>query len=264
MRKYIQAGLLLIVIGVMAWSVAQADEWTKKFMVSDKAELRLETTDGNVTVRTTEGKSINARVTTTGWRIGPEEVRVVDRQSGNRVELEVRLPHSHWNVGSRSVRIELTVPRETDLEIRTSDGDITAEGLKGEMRLSTGDGNIRGNSLEGALDASTGDGNVNVEGRFGRLNLKSGDGRIDARVNSGSKMAEDWSVRSGDGDVTLRLPGNFSADLSLHTGDGHIQLGFPVVTSGSMRESNIRGKMNGGGPTLSVHTGDGSIHLERL
>ncbi len=264
MRKYFLTIISLLIVGGVVSTAVRADEWTKKYTVTGKTEARVETSDGNVTVRTGSGNTIEARVTTTGWKIGPEEVRVTERQSGSRVELEVHLPNFKWNVGKRSVQIDLTVPRESDLDIRTSDGNITAAGVKGEMRLSTGDGNIRAVSLEGALNASAADGNVTVDGRFDRLGLKSGDGRIDARVNAGSKMTEDWFVRSGDGDVTVRLPENFAADLSLHTGDGHIQLGFPLTVSGSMRESDIHGKMNGGGLTLTVHTGDGSIHLDRL
>ena len=264
MRKKTWAAILMTMAALAVTTLARADEWAKKYTVSGKAEVRVETTDGNVTVRTSTGKTIDARVMTTGWKIGPDEVRVTERQSGDRVELEVRLPHYNWNWGHRSVRVELTVPRESDLEIRTSDGDITAEGVKGAARLSTGDGNIRANSLEGALDASTSDGDLTADGRFERLNLKSGDGRIDARVNPGSRMAEDWSFRSGDGNVTVRLPGDFSADLNLHTGDGHIQLGFPLTVSGSLRESDIHGKLNGGGLTLTVHTGDGSIHVDKL
>jgi hypothetical protein len=248
----------------LAAAFARADEWTKNYNLNGKGEVRVETSDGNVDVRSGSGNTVGARVTTTGWRIGPEEVRVTERQTGNRLELEVRLPRSNWNGGNRSVHIELTVPHECNLEIRTSDGNITTEGVKGELRLSSGDGNIRGSSLEGALDAGTGDGNMTVDGRFDRLNLKSGDGQIDARVNSGSKMTEDWSLRSGDGNVALRLPGNFAADLNLHTGDGHIQLGFPLTVSGSLRETDILGKLNGGGPTLTVHTGDGSIRIDKL
>ncbi len=249
-------------LGVSTW--VRADEWAKKYKLTGKAEVRVETSDGSVNVRAGDNDAIDARVGTSGWRIGPEGVKVIEHQTGNRVELEVHLPHFNWNMGNRSVRIDLTVPRESNLDIRTSDGDVSAEGVKGELRLSTSDGNVRATSLEGALNASTSDGTVTADGRFDRLSLKSGDGRIDAKVNPGSKMAEDWYVRSGDGDVTMRLPGNFAADLSLHTGDGHIQLGFPFTVTGTMRESDIHGKLNGGGQTLSVRTGDGSIHLEKM
>ena len=264
MGKRILTMICLGAFSLGSSTLVRAEDWAKKYKVSGKAEVRVETSDGDVRVRSGENDAIDARVTTTGWTIGPEGVKVIERQTGTRLELEVHLPHFNWNVGNRSVRIEVTVPRESDLDIRTSDGNVSAEGVKGELRLNTSDGNIHATSLEGTLNASSGDGNLTVDGRFDRLSLKSGDGRIDAKVNSGSKMVEDWYVRSGDGDVTMRLPGNFAADLSLHTGDGHIQLGFPLTMTGAMRESDIHGKLNGGGQTLSVHTGDGSIHLDKM
>jgi DUF4097 and DUF4098 domain-containing protein YvlB len=262
-KRYLTGALVLAGL-MLAATIARADEWTKKYSLSGKGEVRVQTSDGNVDVRSGSGNTVEASVTTTGWRIGPEQVRVTERQMGNRVELEVHLPHFNWNVGNRSVHIELAVPHECDVEVRTSDGNVTTEGVKGELRLTSGDGNIRGTSLEGALDAGTGDGNLTVDGRFDRLNLKSGDGQIDARVNSGSKMTEDWSLRSGDGNVALHLPENFAANISLHTGDGHIQLGFPLTLSGSMHENDIHGQLNGGGLTLTVHTGDGSIRIDKF
>ena len=71
-------------------------------------------------------------------------------------------------------------------------------------------------------------------------------------------------MRSGDGDVELSLPQGFSADLDIHTGDGRITSDLPITVSGSLDHSSLRGKLNGGGPPLSVHTSDGSIHLKRL
>ncbi len=261
-------GLVLLVTGAV--TAARADEWTKKFALTGKPELRVETDDGNVSVQTGDGQEIEAKVVTVGWRISAEEVRVSDAQTGDRVELKVRIPHRQWNIGvsspkHRSVRIDLTVPREANLEIYTGDGNVSMDGVKGETRLSTGDGDVDARSLEGALEAKTGDGNLRIRGRFDLLKLETGDGKVEAEVSSGSKMAAGWSMHTGDGDVVLRLPANFAADLDLHTGDGHIDLDdFPITVSGSLRDSAIRGKMNGGGPTLTVHTGDGSIHMKRL
>src|SRR5579863_7821361 len=119
MRKNFCTAILLTVAVLALTTRARADEWAKKYTVNGKAEVRVQTTDGNVTARTGTGKIIDARVTTTGWKIGPDEVRVTVRQSGDRVELEVRLPHYNWNWGHRTVRVELTVPRESYLEIRT-------------------------------------------------------------------------------------------------------------------------------------------------
>ncbi|PYV12475.1 MAG: hypothetical protein DMG23_00995 [Acidobacteria bacterium] len=262
MKKSLLPVLILI---VMTTPVAIfGDEWTKKFALTGKAELRVETDDGDVRVTVGSGPAIEAQVHTAGWRISPDEVRVTDRQSGNRVEIEVKIPKQHWNGGHRSVRIELTVPRETDSEIRTGDGNVSIEDVKGGTCLSTGDGNVEARSLEGTFEATTGDGNIRVAGRFDQLNLKTGDGEIAAEVGPGSKMGSEWSVRTGDGNVALRLSKDFSAELDAHTGDGDIDLNFPITVAGSLKGSSIRGKINGGGPTLTVRTGDGSIRLEQF
>src|SRR5271166_2439337 len=82
----------------LAITVAAADEWSKRYTVSGKAELRVDTNDGSVNVRTWDRNEIEARVTTAGYRIGPSDVQVIDRQAGNRVEIEVRQPHRPFSV----------------------------------------------------------------------------------------------------------------------------------------------------------------------
>jgi hypothetical protein len=250
----------------------QAEEWSKTFEVNGKADLHVETNDARVQVEAWEGREIQARVVSQGVRIGlwgssdSHEVRVRDFQSGNRVELEVRILSMNWVIGvnTRSARIELKVPREASLDIHSGDGDLSVHGVKGEINLSTQDGKVEVDSLEGALHASTGDGNMRVQGRFDSLNLKTGDGRIYVEIIQGSQMVSGWSVRSGDGDVELSLPEGFAADLDVHTGDGRITSDLPITVSGALDHSSLRGKLNGGGPILSVHTGDGSVRLKRL
>ena len=260
---------------------AQADEWVKTYTVSGKATVHVETNDGGVRVSTWDGKQIQVRIETVGWKINDSEVRIMDRQTGDRLDLEARVPNVNFSFGNnrRSLSIELRVPREADLNIRSGDGSVetannigvvdihTGDGhinvsrVKGDIRLSTGDGHIEATSLDGRLDASTGDGRIHVEGRFDSLNLKTNDGAIDASVLRDSRIQNSWMVRTGDGDVTLRLPENFQADLDLQTGDGSINLEFPVATSGKISRSELHGKLNGGGLSLMARTGDGSIHI---
>lgn len=258
--------LLAMSMAIAISGAASADDWSKTFQISGHPELRVNVNDGSVTIRAWDRKEIEARVTTVRWKI-PSEVQVVEHQSGDRVELEVRMPHRMFtlNFGQRtSIQVELRVPREIRSDIRTGDGSIIAENLRGETRLSTGDGRIEATSLDGTLDAQTGDGRIVIRGRFDMLNLHTGDGSIEAEVNNGSRITSEWSVRTGDGHVTLRLPASLSADLDVHTGDGHIQSDLPVTVSGSRNEHELRGKLNAGGPPLIVRTNDGSIRLERM
>ena len=103
-----------------------------------------------------------------------------------------------------------------------------------------------------------------MHGKFTSLNLRSGDGNIEAEVAAGSHMATSWSVHSGDGGVTLRLPDGFAANLDAHTGDGRITVDMPLAAEGGVHEDSVSGKLNGGGAVLTVRTGDGSVHLARL
>jgi DUF4097 and DUF4098 domain-containing protein YvlB len=86
---------------------------------------------------------------------------------------------------------------------------------------------------------------------------------VEARATAGSLLSMGWNLESGDGTVTLEVPGNLAADVDLHTGDGHIDLDMPVSTEGKIREGEVRGKLNGGGNLLTIHTGDGSIRLRK-
>jgi DUF4097 and DUF4098 domain-containing protein YvlB len=271
----------VMAILLLAAGTAQAEEWHKTYTVSGKPTVHVETNDGEIRISAWEGKQIEARIETVGWRINDSEVRVIEHQTGDRLDLEARVPNLHWNLNfsRRSLHIELRVPREADLNIRTADGSVetdnnvgvvnirTGDGsirasrVKGDIRLSTGDGRIDATGLDGRLDATSGDGHIQIEGRLDSLNLQTSDGSIDARLLRGSRMSNGWNIRTGDGNLTLQLPEGFQADIDLHTGDGRINMDYPVVSSGKASASELRGRLNGGGPLLTAHTGDGSIHI---
>ena len=292
MRMYARTALLRTILGAglaaaaLAWGAAsaRADEWNKTYAISGRAQVRVQTNDGHVTVYTGDQKEVGVHVETTGFHISDSEVKVNVRQDGDRIDIDVRVPN-HWCVfcGNvhRGLKIEVHMPREGDLnvatgdghvevdplsgnmDIHTGDGHITVRGARGDIRLRTGDGHIEARDLDGRLDASSGDGHIRIDGRFDVLNLKTGDGSIEARVAAGSKMSGSWTIHTGDGSVDLTLPDGFQADLDAHTNDGRISLGFPVTVDGIISKSEVRGKINGGGGALTVHTGDGSIRLMR-
>ena len=276
--------MLLVSCLVLSSVLVSADEWNKSFKVSGKPELRINAHDGSVEVNSWDQKEIQIHVETVGWRIAENEVRIVDHQFGDQVEMELLIPTHPWgfSFGRRSIRVDVKVPRELNLNLRTGDGSIHSTNLSGDLQFSSGDGPIKGLELKGAirihtgdgnielsnidgnLTANTGDGNVTVSGRFDLLDVRTGDGAIRAMAEKGSKISDGWSVNTGDGSVDLRLPDNFSAELDARTGDGSINVDFPVLVSGSIRRDRMQGKINNGGPPLHIRTGDGSIRLSHL
>ena len=112
-RSFISIVPAMLMAAVLAKpSTALGDEWHRTYNVSGRSTVHIETNDGAVRVSTWEGKQIEARVETTGWRIDDGEVRIIERQVGDRLELEARVPNFHWNSGfrNRSLRIELRIP----------------------------------------------------------------------------------------------------------------------------------------------------------
>jgi DUF4097 and DUF4098 domain-containing protein YvlB len=257
--------LVVLSFGLAVASFARADEWSKTYPITGKPDLRVETSDANIHVDTWDQKTIEARVTSTNYKIGEHGLRIVEHQSGDSVVLEVHFPSVHFSFGVHSPRVdvEIHMPREGRVSLHTGDGAIRLANFKGEMNLQTGDGHQDIDSVDGALRARSGDGHITAAGRFDVLELGTGDGRIEARALSGSVMTSSWSLRTGDGSVTLDLPANFAADVDLHTSDGHIEVDIPVAVEGRLGQSNIHGKINGGGNLLTVHTGDGSIRLQK-
>lgn len=205
-----------------------------------------------------------------------------------------------WGHNSRKLHIEVRMPQQGDLQIHTGDGAVDASGLngnltidtrdggvkasglsgtvdlhtgdgaitvdtlKGDIRLRTGDGGIEARDLDGKVEADSGDGHIRLTGRFEALNVKTGDGSVNTQVLPGSKMATSWTLRTGDGSVDISLPSDFQANIDATTGDGHISMGgIPMTVEGTLSKSEVRGKMNGGGQTLTIHTGDGSIRLTK-
>jgi hypothetical protein len=263
--------LALMLTGfICAWAAlpAQADEWSKTYTLIGKPDLRVDTSDANIRVSTWEQNTIEAKVTTTRYKIGGDGIRIDEHQAGDMVEIDVRYPHMRGfgitiNGGNHRVDIDIHMPREGRVDLHTGDGKIELAHFKGEMQLHSGDGSQEIDAVDGKLRATTGDGHIRASGRFDELELKTGDGRVDARAAAGSTLARDWRLESGDGSVTLDLPDNLAADLDLHTGDGHIDLDMAVTTEGKIRQNEIRGKLNGGGNFLTIHTGDGSIRLRK-
>jgi hypothetical protein len=256
--------LLLALLGTAAY----ADEWSKHYTVSSSPELRVSSGDGSITVRPGAGNEIQASVRTQGWKINSSEVTIVEHQSGNLVEIEIKIPHHdglHWNFGSRWIAVELHVPAATVSHLQTGDGAIKVEGMRGAMDVRTGDGSVEAMDVDGRLTAHTGDGHVTVKGRLDLLDVETGDGGVEVQLAAGSKVSSSWRIRTGDGHVTVRVPQDLRANLEAHTGDGSVEVQLPITLDGASTKSrnDVRGKLNGGGEIFSIHTGDGSIRVER-
>ena len=272
---------VILAAGLFAAAV-RADDFEKSFTVTNRPSVHVDTNDGSVNVTTGDTKQVQFHVAYQGYELN-KSLEIEATQNGDEVRLTARIPRGwHFTLGStRRLHIEVSMPKDADLQVRTGDGSIMANNvsgtvdlhsgdgtlsvgsLKGAVRLHTGDGSIEASDLDGKCDATSGDGRIRLSGRFDVLTARSGDGSVSVLAMPGSKLDSSWSISSGDGSIDVALSPDLPANVEASTGDGSITSDIPLTIEGVISKSRVSGKMNGGGSSLTIHTGDGSIRLKR-
>jgi DUF4097 and DUF4098 domain-containing protein YvlB len=236
--------------------------WKKTFTLTGQPQVRVASNNVDVRVFASDRKDIEAVLYTDRTiSLGA----VIDHESSNRVELEVKIPNQ-WDssFNHKSAVLELKIPQGCDLEVDSGSGSILAKGTEGKATLRTEHGNIEAVGISGTLDVESGHGDLQVNGTLTAVGLHTRTGNIAARIDAGSKMNSTWFVRTGDGNVDLRLPENFCTDLDVQSGNGDVRLDFPMAMIGGGRQSSVRGPINGGGQRLEVHSDKGNIMVRKI
>jgi hypothetical protein len=251
------------------------------------AELRLQTFDGSIEVRTWDRPEVLVYVDKRGEHAKVlERIEVLAEQKAGVITVEARDSNKSRFVGigfsvAPSAKMVATVPRRANLVIRTPDGSIIVERVEGRVEVHTGDGSIRVAETSGELLAETGDGSIqlddvrgNIEARTSdgtirlsgmpsRVRARSGDGSIVMRIRTGATMTDDWMIATDDGSVAIELPEGFAAQVEAESLDGRVRNDLPLAlaSGGTAKDRTLTGTLGAGGRKLTVRTGDGTIRL---
>lgn len=222
-------------------------------------------------------------------------------QNGNDVVAEAkydRQPSWGWkNWPPVSVDFTVTVPREFNLKLGTSGGNIKVGDLKGSILARTSGGNLRFERVEGDIEGRTSGGNiflregtasaklhtsggnVRVERAGGRTQVSTSGGNIhleevkeliSATTSGGSVFAtitgpitEDTVLGTSGGDVIVRLKRGVGFHLDASTSGGEVDAeGLTIsIDRGGIGKRRLVGSVNGGGPRLKLRTSGGSIDI---
>ena len=248
---------LLLALTVTTACHAQAN-WDKTYPITAKPSLGVEVDDASVQVRSCGScRAVHIRV---DWH-GSDSSRwnISEMQGGNGIHFKLKHREENSWLGSgwhgRSPEVFIESPGETDLTARSGDGSIVVTGLHGSVDVKTGDGSMQVSETAGPLRVSTGDGSVHVQHAEGTLYANTGDGSVNLTLQPGSVLQSSSNITSGDGSITMRVPGDLRADVDVSTGDGGIRCDLPLQSSANQR-NHVHGVLNGGGPSLRLHSGD--------
>lgn len=234
-------GLLTSLPLVSEGGITRVEERTEQsFAVGTEPTLEVKSFAGKISVRAGEGDQI--RIIATKKAAGRNvldriNVDVSELANGARIETS----HARGLTANVSVDLEITVPADADLDLRTGAGKVEVDGI------------------EGRISAQTGAGSVEVRGAAGPVALDTGAGEIDYE----GEPRGDCSFSTGAGSVTLRLDEDLDVEIDLSTGVGNISLGgFDI--QGDTSGTEVQGVIGTGDEaTIEAHTGVGSVNLIR-
>ncbi|MEV8373486.1 DUF4097 family beta strand repeat-containing protein [Kribbella sp. NPDC056861] len=114
----------------------------------------------------------------------------------------------------------VTVPKDLDVSIKTSSGNLKVSGLDGRTKLESSSGKIEAHDLSGDLEAETSSGDLEATGLgSGSVISKSSSGSIELTFNSAPTAVQ---AKSSSGDVLVQLPvgsETYKVDTDTSSGD---------------------------------------------
>lgn len=269
----------------------------KKFTVKSGDKLVVDADEGDVTITGTDGDELTVRVSERGSKDMLSQYHITFDQSGDVVTIrgkhERKLFH-FFDYNSSEIHFDISLPRQFNLHLETSGGDMNISDVEGEMygetsggnivvdklkgkitfstsggnvefanssgdmSFETSGGNIKGQNCEGPLRVQTSGGNIRLTGLDGKVHAETsgGDIRLDAKDNKGIDLS------TSGGSVVVNLPKNISGNVRAETTGGDVSCDFPF--QGKSKDGSLNGTINGGGEYIRLESSGGDIEIHSV
>lgn len=233
---------------------------SKTFDVSGIGTLDLKTDAGRLEIDTHNRNQVLVEVYIDGKN--SDDFNLEHKTSGNDVIITGKVDkHDGWG-WSRNLKVEykVTVPTRYNLDVHTSGGSIEIEDITGDVEAHTSGGSITVGNITGDVVIKTSGGSITTDAIIGELNAHTSGGSI--RVTIAKQINKDAELSTSGGSITAFLLQDIQLDIDASTSGGRINSDFDI--DGRIKKQSVRGKINGGGPTLELHTSGGSININSL
>jgi DUF4097 and DUF4098 domain-containing protein YvlB len=227
------------------------------------------------------------------------QLRVDVNQAGGRVEVRTVYPRTTSRNFSASVDYTITVPPTVSVSLKTISGDVSVNGVHGEVRAETVSGNVEviatpnlvlAKAVSGdvhardigapvsltlgtvsgtvtatalkvrALDAGTISGNLQLSNlQVERLTAKTVSGDID--FDGGLARGGRYEFNAHSGGIRLALANTPGFELDASTFSGSIRSDFPVTLRSTARDDDPRNRRGMGNRAIRGTFGDASAIL---
>ena len=255
-----------------------ADTRDDTFEVGSSPKLVVNNFNGRITVvaGTQDAIRVQARLK------NASQVDYRASQNGDTVTVEAKRKGKTSLFGflgqNGGAEISVTAPPSTNVELESSNSRIELRGIEGSGTLRTSNGRIVMEDVRGVLDAATSNSRIELKGMEGSGTLRTSNGRIvienargdfNASTSNGSVSFRGEltpggknQLRTSNGSVSVRLEGTPSLKVDASTSNGSIASRLPVLTSPTEGKHRLIGTIGNGEAELLIRTTNGSVNID--
>ena len=234
------------------------------FTVSGMPTLIIENANGDVEVT---GGADAGMVRVTARLRRPERLEYRATQEGDTVRITVKKRREReswwswlrWQSGASDIVV--AVPPTANMDIHSSNGDISARQVAGAVTLGTSNGNIEATGGDGDYDLRSSNGNVTVAAGRGEFSLHTSNGNI--RFAGDPEEGTENRLRTSNGNIKAQLAGESpSVRVSASTSNGGVRLERSVAVSELKGRNRLEGVIGDGAAEMTLTTSNGTITIE--
>lgn len=264
-----------------------AEDWIKRSFDCERGGLlRVAVSSGSISVKAGATDKIAVTVLRRAAGHSPEDaqsrldsIEIDFLSDGRDLTIHSRIDEGYGDVG---LDFAISVPREFNLDLGTSGGDVIVDGLVGRTTCSSAGGSLHIRQAARKILASTSGGDITMEQTAaGKDEINADlerppdgtdDGlQIQAATSGGTVRARlpiqlwgDCRLSTSGGDIIVHLDQSMSTNIEARTSGGSVSVLVPVKTIQRSSSTSIVAVMNAGGPTLSLSTSGGDIEISGL
>ncbi len=240
-------------------------------------ELDLRTGGGRIRV---QNSMVDGRVRTGGGKVLVENVTGdLQASSGGGTVTYKKFYSSDGEIKSPN-KTKLTDASAETVLISNQGGKINVDVAPEGADVYTGGGKIRVKGANRFVAAKTGGGDIDIDILEGWVKARTGAGEIEVFVAQNTAGKGDISLTSGNGDIVLTLPSDFSMDLSVELGVTNnnsdkytLSSDFDIdietddqwdYSHGTPRKfTHGSAQLNGGNHRVKIHTTNGNVTIRK-
>ena len=271
MRLQILPLIFILALSILSCdidNVIKNDTYATPYSTTKSAKgvlmLVIDNVDGDIEIKTHRANEIKIdaeiRVTATSMEEARDFAREVDIdvfKNDDVLYIETFFPYPKPSkVGEVGVDYYIKVPRDLDIDVSNTNGDVILEDIYGNLNVSTTNGDITADNVFGDVDA------INANGKIDLIEI---DGGVEASSTNGNlaisivAVKVNCQAKTTNGDIILYMLEKASTQGTARTANGEIESEFRGDRSRSKERLELM--LNDGEGELELWTTNGDIKL---